>query len=34
MSKNEDNVTITKEEYDNLFERDQLLCALECAGVE
>lgn len=32
MSK--ETVTITKEEYENLQERDDFLCALEAAGVD
>lgn len=27
-------VTITSKEYTQLLERDQWLCALECAGVD
>ena len=31
---NKETVTITKEEYENLQERDDFLCALEAAGVD
>jgi hypothetical protein len=30
----EEMVTITTKEYNELLERDQWLCALECAGVD
>lgn len=30
----EEMITITSKEYTELLERDQWLCALECAGVD
>jgi len=34
MADNEETVTITKKEYDELLERDRWLCALEAAGLD